>query len=160
MSSPLPTNPVARWLLFLVLAAGVYFFHGFLVPVLAALIIGFASWPLYKRLVRTCKGHTPLAASIAMAVVLLVLVVPFATLLSYGVDEISTWVAWLVEANRQGVPVPQSITANAIPGTMARGNLAAISGRASRSWRSRPVLERRAHRKHFALGSRDRTGGV
>ena len=111
MSSPLPTNPVARWLLFLVLAAGIYFFHGFLVPVLAALIIGFASWPLYKRLVRTCKGHTPLAASIAMAIVLMVLVVPFAMLLSYGVDEISSWVAWLVEANRQGVPVPQSITA-------------------------------------------------
>ena len=87
------------------------FFSGFLVPVLAALIIGFASWPLYKRLVRTCKGHTPLAASIAMAIVLLVLVVPFAMLLSYGVDEISTWVAWLVEANRQGVPVPQSIKA-------------------------------------------------
>ncbi|HEY5770381.1 MAG TPA: hypothetical protein VIS71_11095, partial [Terrimicrobium sp.] len=71
MSSPLPTNPVARWLLFLVLAAGIYFFHGFLVPVLAALIIGFASWPLYKRLVRTCNGHTTLAASIAMAIVLL-----------------------------------------------------------------------------------------
>ncbi|HEY5769051.1 MAG TPA: AI-2E family transporter [Terrimicrobium sp.] len=111
MSSPLPTNPVARWLLFLVLAAGIYFFHGFLVPVLAALIIGFASWPLYKRLARTCNGHTTLAASIAMAIVLLVLVVPFAMLLSYGVDEISSWVAWLVDANRQGVPVPQSITA-------------------------------------------------
>ena len=131
------------------------------VPVLAALIIGFASWPLYKRLVRTCKGPTPLpAASIAMAIVLLVLVVPFAMLLSYGVDEISTWVAWLVEANRQGVPVPQSIKATPFLGTMVRGNLAAISGRASRSWRSRAVLERRAHRKHFALGSRDGTGSV
>ena len=41
---------VARWLLVLVLAAGVYFFHGFLVPVLAALVIGFASWPAYRRL--------------------------------------------------------------------------------------------------------------
>ena len=32
----------ARWLLILIVAAGVYFFHGFLVPVLAALIIGAA----------------------------------------------------------------------------------------------------------------------
>jgi hypothetical protein len=60
MTSPLPANPVARWLLILILAAGVYFFHGFLVPVLAALIIGFASWPLYKRLVRACGGRTPI----------------------------------------------------------------------------------------------------
>ena len=111
MSSPLPANPVARWLLVLILAAGVYFFHGFLVPVLAALIIGFASWPLYKRLVRACGGRTPIAATIALAIVLLVLVVPLAMLLSYGVNEISTWVAWLVEANRQGVPVPQSVIA-------------------------------------------------
>ena len=111
MSSPLPANPVARWLLILILAAGVYFFHGFLVPVLAALIIGFASWPLYARLVRACRGRTPLAASIALAIVLLVLVIPLAVLLSYGVNEISTWVAWLVDANRQGIPVPQSVVA-------------------------------------------------
>jgi predicted PurR-regulated permease PerM len=111
MSSPLPANPVARWLLILILAAGVYFFHGFLVPILAALIIGFASWPLYARLVRACGGRTPLAASIALAIVLLVLVIPLAVLLSYGVNEISTWVAWLVDANRQGIPVPQSVVA-------------------------------------------------
>ena len=83
MSSPLPANPVARGLLVLILAAGVYFFHGFLLPVLAALIIGFASWPLYVRLVRACGGRTPLAASIALTVILVVLVVPFAILVSY-----------------------------------------------------------------------------
>ena len=109
MNSPLPANPVARWLLILVLAAGVYFFHGFLVPVLAALTIGFASWPLYKRLVQACDGRTPIAASIALTIVLLVLVIPLALALSYAANEISTWVAWLVEANRNGVPVPQSI---------------------------------------------------
>ncbi|MFZ0710181.1 MAG: AI-2E family transporter, partial [Terrimicrobiaceae bacterium] len=111
MSSPLPANPVARGLLVLILAAGVYFFHGFLLPVLAALIIGFASWPLYVRLVRACGGRTPLAASIALTVILVVLVVPFAILLSYGVNEVTSWVAWLVEANRQGVPVPRSVEA-------------------------------------------------
>ena len=48
---------IARFLLLLLLAAGVYFFHGFLVPVLAALIIGFASWPLYERLVQRLRGR-------------------------------------------------------------------------------------------------------
>ncbi len=33
----------ARWLLVFVLLAGVYFFHGFLVPGLAALVIGLSS---------------------------------------------------------------------------------------------------------------------
>ena len=109
MTSPLPANPVARWLLILILAAGVYFFHSFLVPVLAALIIGFASWPLYKRLVRTCGGHTTVAASIALAIVLLVLVIPLSMALSYAANEITSWVAWLAEANRQGIPVPDSV---------------------------------------------------
>ena len=109
MTSPLPANPVARWLLILILAAGVYFFHSFLVPVLAALIIGFASWPLYKRLVRTCGGHTTVAASIALAIVLLVLVIPLSMALSYAANEITSSVAWLAEANRQGIPVPDSV---------------------------------------------------
>jgi predicted PurR-regulated permease PerM len=46
MQPVLPVHVVARLLLILLLAAGVYFFSGFVVPVLAALIIGFASWPL------------------------------------------------------------------------------------------------------------------
>ncbi len=111
MNSPLPANPVARWLLVLVLAAGVYFFHGFVVPVLAALTIGFASWPLYKRLVEACDRRTAFSASIALTIVLLVLVIPLALALSYASREISSWVAWLVEANRQGVPVPASVVA-------------------------------------------------
>ncbi len=110
MNSPLPANPVARSLLVLVLAAGVYFFHGFLVPVLAALTIGFASWPLYRRLVQACGGRTALAASIALTIVLLVLVIPLSVALSYAANEISTWFAWLLEANRQGVPVPESVS--------------------------------------------------
>ena len=109
MTSPLPANPVARWLLILILAAGVYFFHSFLVPVLAALIIGFASWPLYKRLVRICGGHTTVAASIALTTVLLVLVIPLSMALSYAANEITSSVAWLAEANRQGIPVPDSV---------------------------------------------------
>lgn len=89
--------------------AGVYFFHGFLIPVLAALIIGLASWPLYTRLVRMCGGRTALAASIALCIILLVLVIPLALLVAYGVNEIREWSAWLIEANKTGLPVPHSI---------------------------------------------------
>ena len=37
---------MARFLLVLVLLAGVYFFHGFLVPVLMALVIGVSADPI------------------------------------------------------------------------------------------------------------------
>jgi len=75
---------ITRGLLLLILAAGVYFFHGFLVPALAALIIGFATWPLYRRLVGRCSGNTTLAASLAILVVLVVLVVPLSVALHYA----------------------------------------------------------------------------
>lgn len=111
MTDLFPTHPIARWLLFFIGVAGIYFFHGFLVPVLAALVIGFASWPLYTRLVRACGGRTAVSASIALVVILLVLVIPLALILSYGVSEIRNGVTWLIEANREGIPVPGNISA-------------------------------------------------
>ena len=66
----------ARWLLLLVLAAGVYFFHGFVVPVLAALVIAFASWPLYRKLLDAVGGSRTIAASIALLLILAFLIVP------------------------------------------------------------------------------------
>ncbi|MFT3718772.1 AI-2E family transporter [Pseudorhodoferax sp.] len=98
---------IARVLLLLVIAAGVYFFRGFLVPVLAALIVGFASWPLYERLVRRCGGRTALAASLATLVVVIGLVVPLSLALHYALQEASGFVRWLLEANRAGAPVPR-----------------------------------------------------
>lgn len=102
---------ITRGLLLLILAAGVYFFHGFLVPALAALIIGFATWPLYRRLVGLCKGNTTLGASLAILVMLLVLVVPLSVAMHYAIREASEFVRWAVEANRHGAPVPAWIEA-------------------------------------------------
>jgi predicted PurR-regulated permease PerM len=111
MSPILQPSLIARILLLLVIAAGIYFFHDFLVPVLAALIIGFASWPLYSRLVRLCHGRTALAASIALVTVLVVLVVPLTAALHYALQEATFFVRWLLEANRTGAPVPEWIRA-------------------------------------------------
>ncbi len=111
MHSVVPISFAARALLLLLLLAGVYFFRGFVVPVLAALIVGFASWPLYRRLVQACKGSTTLAASIALMVVVAVLVVPLALALHFAVREAAVLVRWLMEANRHGAPVPSWIEA-------------------------------------------------
>lgn len=111
MQPVLPVHVVARLLLFLLLAAGVYFFSGFVVPVLAALIIGFASWPLYSKWVKVCGGRTTLAASAALIFIVLVLVVPLSMALYYSVNEARHLLAWLLSANRQGVAPPGWIVA-------------------------------------------------
>ncbi len=99
----------ARWLLILIVAAGVYFFHGFLVPVLAALIIAFASWPLYRRLLAAVGGSRTIAATCAILLILAFLVVPIALASSYAFNEIHDWVIWALEANRVGASTPHWI---------------------------------------------------
>lgn len=99
-------NPVARWLLVLLLLVAVYFFHDFLLPVLGALIIGFASWPLYRRVHELCGHRDVPAASIAILVVMLVLIVPLSLAFAYAFGEVREWAEWLVEANRSGADMP------------------------------------------------------
>lgn len=106
-----PLIAAARWLLVLVVLAGIYFFSGFVVPVLAALVIGFATWPLFRDLTRLCDGNTKLSASIALVCILLFLIVPMLVAVSFAFDEFKVWFNWLLEANRNGVAVPPWIAA-------------------------------------------------
>lgn len=110
------TPPLVKVLLLLVLAAAVYFFSGFLVPVLAALIIGFASWPLYARLTKSMGGSTMWAATVALLIILLVLVVPLSFALYYAVTEATAFVRWLIEANVQGMQAPDWVMALPVAG--------------------------------------------
>ncbi|MHA7970294.1 AI-2E family transporter [Rhizobium sp. CAU 1783] len=96
----------ARWLLVFVLLAGVYFFHGFLVPVLAALVIGFASWPLYRRLLSAVNGNRTLGATIAILSVISFIVVPISLAAAYAVQEVKIWAVWVIASNASGAPVP------------------------------------------------------
>jgi len=102
----LPAYLIARWLLLLVLLAGAYFLSGFLVPALAALIIGLATWPVFQRIARWFGGRTIPAATVALVGVILVLIVPLTLALSYAVQEASNFFAWALAANRHGVAVP------------------------------------------------------
>lgn len=111
MQPVLPAHLIARWLLLLIVLAGLYFLHGFLVPVLAALIIGLASWPLYRRLLLYCNNRNTLAATLALLVVIVVVVVPICLALSFAIKEASSFIAWALAANRDGMPVPEWIRA-------------------------------------------------
>ncbi len=101
----------ARWLLVLVVLAGIYFFHGFVVPVLAALVIAFASWPLYTRLLARVNGRRTLAASIAILIILGFIVGPILFASTYAFHEIRDWIGWAVQTNRTGASTPDWIRA-------------------------------------------------
>ncbi|TWF46355.1 AI-2E family transporter [Neorhizobium alkalisoli] len=107
----IPPISAARWLLVLVAAAAIYFFHGFLVPVLAALVIGFASWPLYKKLLYRTGGNTTIGATLAIIFILIFLIVPIGIAISYTIGEVRQWIIWAAEVNRFGAPPPAWITA-------------------------------------------------
>lgn len=108
-SAVIPPLSAARWLLVLIVAAGVYFFHGFLVPVLAALVIAFASWPLYRRLLAAVGGNRTIAATLAILFILTFLVVPIALAGAYASNEVREWVGWAIETNRDGAVTPHWI---------------------------------------------------
>ncbi|ACM26647.1 AI-2E family transporter [Agrobacterium sp. SHOUNA12C] len=107
----IPSISAARWLLILIAAAGIYFFYGFLIPVLAAAVIGFATWPLYSDLLRRTGGNTTLAAAIAIAFIVTFLVLPIVLSAIYMAGEVREWFGWAVHVNRDGAPPPQWILA-------------------------------------------------
>nr|WP_272213577.1 AI-2E family transporter [Marinicella sp. W31]MDC2879535.1 AI-2E family transporter [Marinicella sp. W31] len=105
----IPSVTAARWLLLGVALAAVYFFHGFLVPVLAALIIAFASQPVFQDLNRRLGDRRALSATIAILLILLFLILPIVFAVIYMSHELEAWISWAAEANRVGAPVPDWI---------------------------------------------------
>ncbi|WP_417583887.1 AI-2E family transporter [Pelagibacterium sp.] len=106
-SALVPPMAVARWLIILILLACVYFFHGFLVPVLAALIIGFASWPVYRRVLGTVGGNRTLAASLMIAVIVLFILIPILMALTYATNEARQLIGWVLATNANGSAAPE-----------------------------------------------------
>ncbi|AMJ46106.1 ABC transporter permease [Cereibacter sphaeroides] len=104
---PLITDiSAARWLLLLILAASVYFFHGFLVPVLAALIIAFASWPLMLKLERSLPISRGIAGALLVMMIVGFLVIPVMMALLYAFRELQAWIGWAINTNSTGAPPP------------------------------------------------------
>jgi predicted PurR-regulated permease PerM len=112
----IPSISAARWLLILIALAGIYFFYGFIVPVLAALVIGFATWPLYRDLLRR-TGNNTIAATIAIVLIVTFLVLPIVFAVTYTSGEVRQWFAWAIHANRFGAPTPQWLLALPVVGT-------------------------------------------
>ena len=100
----------ARWLLVFIIAAAAYFFHGFLVPVLAATIIAFASWPLSRSVQRGLGIDRTTTAALFILVIVFFLLVPIAMALLYAFRELQSWISWVFEVNALGAPTPLWLT--------------------------------------------------
>ncbi|WP_186415538.1 MULTISPECIES: AI-2E family transporter [unclassified Pannonibacter] len=104
---PLITDmAAARWLLLFVLAASIWFFHGFIVPVLAATVIAFASWPLLRLIERRLACGRILAASLMVLMIIGFIVAPVTYAMVYAVGESQSWISWAIAVNQQGEAVP------------------------------------------------------
>ena len=101
----------------LIVIAGIYFFHSFVVPMLAALVLAFASWPIYSRLVDRVGGSRTVAATLAILFILVFLVVPISIAVTYTVGEVREWIAWAGEVNKFGAPPPAWILALPVAGS-------------------------------------------
>lgn len=109
---PLITDiSAARWLLLAVLAASTYFFHGFIVPVLASAIIALATWPLRDRLAYQWGLGRTGAAAVMVITIICVLIVPLTMALYYTVAELRIWIIWALRINALGAPTPDWIVA-------------------------------------------------
>lgn len=97
----------ARWLLLGILIASIYFFYGFLVPVLAAGVIAIASWPIRQWLSVRFRMNSTLLASVLILVIVFFLVVPITIALTYAFHELQSWIIWTFQVNASGAPTPQ-----------------------------------------------------
>lgn len=105
---PLITDiSAARWLLVTVLIASVYFFHGFIVPVLAAMVIAIASWPLRDHAAFHWRLGRTGAAALLVLLIVCVLVVPLTMALFYTIAELQGWFGWALRVNARGAAPPQ-----------------------------------------------------
>ncbi len=97
----------ARWLLFAILAASIYFFYGFIVPVLAASVIAVASWRLRERAIHRMGMGRTTAASVMVLTLVCFLVVPIVLALIYAVRELRVAINWAIRVNTTGAPTPE-----------------------------------------------------
>lgn len=108
---PLITDTsAARWLLVLILAASAYFFYSFIVPVLAAMVIAFASWPVLIRVQKGLGVSRTTASALLVLLIVAFLVVPIALALAYAFAELRIGIYWAISTNATGAPTPEWIS--------------------------------------------------
>ncbi|AGA64451.1 hypothetical protein B488_04590 [Liberibacter crescens BT-1] len=98
---------IARWIIILIVLGAVYFFQGFFVPILTALVIGIASWPLHKRIVIKTGGCSNISSVISLSLIFIILIIPISFMIFHTVIELQQLIPLMIEANSKGLPTPE-----------------------------------------------------
>ncbi|MFV0256435.1 AI-2E family transporter [Candidatus Liberibacter solanacearum] len=101
-------NPqrIMRWTIIFIVLACIYFLKGFFAPVLTALIIGFASWPIYSLFISKEEKSFTLEATIATLTIILLFIIPLLFFSYYTTLEIKNLASYVALVNEKGIPKP------------------------------------------------------
>ncbi|WP_280515103.1 AI-2E family transporter [Candidatus Liberibacter africanus] len=101
-------NPqgITRWMIIFIILAALYFIKGFFAPVLAALIIGFTTWPLYNIFIPKEEKSSTLLAAFATILVAFSFIIPLLALSYYGMLEIKVLASQIALTSENDIPVP------------------------------------------------------
>ncbi|MBA5724447.1 AI-2E family transporter [Liberibacter sp. Z1] len=100
-----------QWAVLCLGLISVYFFKGFLVPVLAALIIGSASWPLYSFFLKKNKVSPVFLAILATILVFFVLIIPLVVVTSYASLQLHDLISTIDLSDGKAIPMPLWLSA-------------------------------------------------
>lgn len=89
-----------------IIALAAFITQRFFLPVVWAGILCIATWPMYARLLRACKGQALLAALAATVISALMFIVPLAVALTEAAREGPALAALVADANNNGLAAP------------------------------------------------------
>jgi predicted PurR-regulated permease PerM len=78
----------------------------FLLAIIWAAIIAIASWPLYLRIERRCRGRRPVASMLTTSLICLLLVGPMVLLIVFVTQDVVSVASYLVKVDANGAPAP------------------------------------------------------
>jgi predicted PurR-regulated permease PerM len=90
-----------------IIASALFVTQRFLLPLLWAVILCIATWPLYLRMLQACRGRNVAAAAAATVVSALVFVTPLVLGVVQAAHQAPALAALVADANNAGIGAPQ-----------------------------------------------------
>jgi predicted PurR-regulated permease PerM len=90
-----------------IIASALFVTQRFLLPLLWAVILCIATWPLYLRMLKACRGRNVAAAAAATLVSALVFVTPLVLGVVQAAHQAPALAALVADANNAGIGAPQ-----------------------------------------------------
>ena len=90
-----------------IIASALFVTQHFVLPLLWAVILCIATWPLYLRMLRVCRGHNLAAAALTTLISALVFVTPLVLGVVQAAHQAPALAVMIADANNAGIGAPQ-----------------------------------------------------